>query len=41
MGFAAMVLGGCMADSEQLWLPILIVAVGAWLVVAGDDDERR
>lgn len=35
IGFLVMLLGGCMMDSEELLVPVLIMAVGMVLIVAG------
>lgn len=35
IGFLAMLLGGCMMDSEELLVPVLIIAVGMGMIVAG------
>lgn len=36
-----MVLGAMGGDSEKLWLPVLIMLIGAVLLISGKDDDTR
>lgn len=35
VGFLVMMIGGSMMDSEELLVPVLIIAVGMGMIVAG------
>jgi hypothetical protein len=35
IGFLVMMIGGSMMDSEQMLVPVLIIAVGMVMIVAG------
>ena len=35
VGFLVMMIGGSMMDSEQMLVPVLIIAVGIVMIVAG------
>ena len=35
VGFLVMMIGGSMMDSEQMLVPVLIIAVGMVMIVAG------
>lgn len=35
IGFLVMMIGGSMMDSEQMLVPVLIIAVGTVMIVAG------
>ena len=35
VGFLVMMIGGSMMDSEQMLVPVLIIAVGMLMIVAG------
>ena len=35
VGFLVMMIGGSMMDSEQMLVPVLIIAVGMGMIVAG------
>lgn len=39
IGFFLMCIGAMGGDSEKLWLPILIMTIGALLIISGKDEQ--
>ena len=35
VGFLVMLVGACMMDSEKLLVPVLVIAIGIGMIVAG------
>jgi len=35
VGFLVMLFGACMMDSEELLVPVLVIAIGVGMIVAG------
>ena len=35
IGFLVMLFGACMMDSEQMLVPVLVIAIGVGMIVAG------
>lgn len=35
VGFLVMLFGACMMDSEKLLVPVLVIAIGVGMIVAG------
>ena len=35
IGFLVMLVGACMMDSEKLLVPVLVIAIGVGMIVAG------
>ena len=40
IGFVALCAGAMGGDSEVLWLSFLLIAIGAWLIISGEETSR-